>query len=597
MARLKKKHITLLSSSIAFLTVYFFICSHGFSIDFYPDKARYVPGEKIQLVVLLDSEEAARPSSLKVKIHQPFSSRSWTRTTTIFRGTDTSIIIPWIAPKKDFQGYLAELFIHNKLIKTTGIDVSSDWKKYPRYGYLAWFTPEIDAHSWIEELNKYHINGLQFYDFQYKHHHPLAGSRVSPQKEWKDIAGRVISGKTVQDFIRSAHNKNMMAFAYNASYAAYADAFHDGSGVQLEWAAWSDATSPRTESTIKSYGPFPGTWSTPRLLFMNQNHPGWRHYIFSRMSELFAVYPFDGWHIDTYGDRGAYDYQGNPIDFTGGFLSFTDNAKSFLQKRVLFNTVAGIGQESLALSQADFVYSELWDNQQTYPDILKAANDIHAINPAISIVFPAYLHKPLANQLRAGEIRYFNSSSVLLADAVIFASGASHLELGDDIRMLSTEYFPDDKKVILTPELKSRLRDYYDFLVIYQNYLRDDIRPHKIIMHSSNTALDTDGQPGKVWYWSRKKSDWQIIHFINLTGLQKNRWRDNYADYPEVPLIKDMKIEFDSSTPVHKINLVSPDFNQGLPEAVPFSQKKDNSHYQIRSTIPSLHYWDMLIIQ
>ena len=47
---------------------------------------------------------------------------------------------------------------------------------------------------------------------------------------------------------------------------------------------------------------------TPRLVYMNQNSPEWQNYIFGQMAKLFRVYRFDGWHIDTFGVRGAYAY-------------------------------------------------------------------------------------------------------------------------------------------------------------------------------------------------------------------------------------------------------------------------------------------------
>lgn len=49
----------------------------------------------------------------------------------------------------------------------TAIDVSSAWTRFPRYGYVWDFTPGVDAQAKIETLCRFHINGLQFYDWQY----------------------------------------------------------------------------------------------------------------------------------------------------------------------------------------------------------------------------------------------------------------------------------------------------------------------------------------------------------------------------------------------------------------------------------------------
>ena len=48
------------------------------------------------------------------------------------------------------------------------------------------------------------------------------------------------------------------------------------------------------------------------------------------------------------------------------------------------------------------------------------------------------------------------------------------------IRMLSRPYFPGDQVLTLTPEDRTTLRDYYDFLVTYENTLRDKVEPADI---------------------------------------------------------------------------------------------------------------------
>ena len=84
-------------------------------------------------------------------------------------------------------------------------------------------------------------------------------------------------------------------------------------------------------------------------------------------------------------------------------------------------------------------------------------------NYELNTVLAAYLNY----EAQEGE---FNTPSVLMADAVIFAFGGAHLELGE--HMLSSEYFPSTK-LSVSSELESKLLEYYDFLTAYQNVLRD----------------------------------------------------------------------------------------------------------------------------
>ena len=47
----------------------------------------------------------------------------------------------WIAPQTDGSGYLVEIFLSSgnveQVLATIAVDVSSDWNKFPRYGFLS----------------------------------------------------------------------------------------------------------------------------------------------------------------------------------------------------------------------------------------------------------------------------------------------------------------------------------------------------------------------------------------------------------------------------------------------------------------------------
>jgi dextranase len=514
---------------------------------------------------------------------------------------ETHTVLHWQAPSQDFRGYFVDLRLEDAGDKelaraTTAVDVSSDWSRFPRYGYLAHFDKGIDTEKWVSELNRFHINGLQFYDVQFKHHLPLAGSVEHPHDEWPDVANRFTSRDSVVNFIRAAHARNMMAMTYNAAYAAYADAFHDGSGVSMEWAAWPTLADPRTESSVKAL-PLPPGWATPRLLYMNLNEPAWQSYILKRMEDFLQVYPFDGWHIDTYGDREAYAYDDSCINYIAGFPAFVNSARAQLKRRVVLNTVSGWGEDLMAQSQADFVYSELWPGDHpSYAGIVRAAEEIHAVNPRAGIVFAAYLHQPLSSWLKPREHRYFNPPSVLLADATIFAAGASHIELGDGARMLSREYFPADQGMIVPSQLAARLRNYYDFLVSYENYLRDGVEPAP----NSVTLEDVDqsyvGKPGTVWTFTRRKGTQEMVHLINLMGIRKDAWRDDAADYPDAPLLPRVQLRIRNPGDIRAAGWASPDVDGGAFHSLEIHRETDATGPYVKVTLPSLHYWDMIVL-
>ena len=428
-------------------------------VDAYPDKARYAPFEPVTLTVEIDGPPEGT-EILSATVWRLGQAVGKCGPTSLMRGSNPSQEISCELPTDDYRGYLVTILLkdaygHTIGERQTAIDISSDWKRFPRYGYLAHYNADegADPKPWLDELDRFHINGLEFYDFQYRHDQPLAGTVAHPAASWKDIAGRTVESSIVRNLIEEAHRHNMMAMAYNASYSAYDDAFtRKENPLPLQWAVWDTPDGPRTLAAAKKLELHnAGGWSTQRLYYMNQNSEGWQHYLFSQMHDLFEVYPFDGWHIDTFGEKGGYAFDGSPIDYVAGFRPFIDHASHALHKRVVFNAVGTWGQERIALSAAEFVYSELWEDQETFADLEVTAEQVHFAKPDDGYVIAAYVHKePEVGPLPTP--KQFNMPSVLLTDAAIFASGAAHIELGDGDRMLSKEYFPADTRLSVSPE-------------------------------------------------------------------------------------------------------------------------------------------------
>ena len=75
----------------------------------------------------------------------------------------------WTPPMTDYQGYLVEVYTETNdqstILGTVAVDVSSDWKRFPRYGFIADFDNaggSIDKNANIKNemayLNRLHIN-------------------------------------------------------------------------------------------------------------------------------------------------------------------------------------------------------------------------------------------------------------------------------------------------------------------------------------------------------------------------------------------------------------------------------------------------------
>jgi dextranase len=572
-------------------------------IDAYPDKARYSPGEPIVLDVET-SGTADGTEKLEGALYDLGREVGHCDTLSVRSSESGHISLTCSAPAVDYRGYLVTVRLESEdhhLLRQceTAIDVSSDWRRFPRYGYLAHYNRAegADPVQWIAELNRFHIDGLQFYDFQYRHDQPLAGTPEQPAATWKDIAGREIDRGILEDFIQEAHNHNIMAMAYNASYSAYQDAFtRDSHPLPLTWGTWSTANGVRTAETAKSLSLQGANWSTSKLLYMNPNNLDWQRYIFGQMKALFSVYAFDGWHVDTFGEKGAFAFDRSPVDFIGGFRSYIDHAHTAIGKPIVFNAVNTWGQDQIAQSSAEFVYSELWEDHETFGSILATAEQVHVVNPNMGFVIAAYVHRREAKDGPAPTTTQFNTPSVLLTDAAIFASGAAHIELGDGNRMLSSEYFPADTRLTVSPKLYDALRHYYDFLTAYEVYLRDDLTPASIDVKVDGVPTDALAVPNTLWSVARKRDGLTVIHLINLMGSDDPHWRDISMTRPDAPHLHDLRVKLRTADEVGTLGWASPDVGGGIFHPLKFERERIDGETVLTFTLPELHYWDTIFL-
>ncbi len=580
------------------------VCQDIGLTDAYPAEARYAPGDLISIVVQSEGTKT-RKGYVSAEVYDLDRNVGHCGRSNLTQ-IPSEIVVLCQVPPVDFKGYMVQVFlrdVHGHVVahRWTAVDVSSDWARYPRYGFLAHYNAAEGAQpaEWIEQLNRFHVNGLQFYDFQYRHDQPLAGTINEPAEEWKDIAGREIDRQTVIQFIEAAHARNIMAMAYNASYSGYDDVFTRGTApLPLKWAVWSDPKSPRTAANAKSLplrGDIP--WTTSKLFYMNQNDPEWQQYLFHRMRDLFAVYAFDGWHIDTFGERDAYSYDGELVDYVSGFPQFIDAAHAALKKPIVFNAVNTLGQTGVAASDADFVYSELWEGHETFASILQTLDEVRKTNSAKAVVLAAYVHRGSDLNRVEPKNRKFNEPAVLLTDAVMFAAGGSHIELGDGRRMLSSEYFPADSDLSVGTALYRSLRHYYDFMTGYEQYLRDGVRPARIQVSVDGYSCSDSGEPNTIFTISRSRGHTRILHLINLTGSNDSRWRDIQRDRPKPHLIKDLRVRLHGSESVRSVGWASPDEDSGSYHRIRFQQSWIHGKYVLNFRLPRLTYWDTIVIQ
>ena len=547
------------------------------------DKAAYEPGEKVNFTLTL--KEQIEDGTLLVRyVHLQDVVEEQEISLT---GGDT-VTWEWTALEDDFKGYMVEVYVKDKKNivdhHNIAVDVSSDWTKFPRYGYLADFyeLEKEEQQRVIDKLNRFHINGIQFYDWQYKHERPLKLENGQVADTWLDIANRVVSKETVEYYIAMAHEKNMKAMNYNLLFGAYEN--YEEEGVKKEWGIYRD---PLLENQDKH--PLPENWASD-IFLMNPANEEWQEFIINAEKEVFEHLAFDGWHVDQLGDRGAlWDGEGNRLDLSTTYVSFLNKVKEELGVDLVMNAVSQYAAGYIA-SQApvSFLYSELWDSHKTFGSLKDVIDQNYRFSDnKLNTVLAAYMNYELSDSM--GE---FNTPGVLLTNAVIFAAGGAHLELGEN--MLSKEYFPH-KKLSISDELNEQLIRYYDFTVAYQNLLRDGAVEVSKEIHITNEDIDASNRAerGKVWSYAKEKDNREIIQFINMTDATSLDWRDNDGSQVGPSVKEKLNVTAETNGKVEKVWMASPDFFDGSAVELDFKQKGD----EVQFTIPHLKYWDMVVIE
>jgi dextranase len=538
------------------------------------DKTKYAPGDAISFTAnkVLSGFTIRYKHLNSVIKEESMNSTTWT----------------WTPPTNDYMGYMIDVYKITDGVETIAgtiaVDVSSDWIKFPRYGFLSDFNTLSDAQitANIDMLKDFHINAIQYYDWEHKHHAPLKMNGNVPATSWEDIARRPISFNTVKSYIDKGHSKNIASMFYNLLYGAWNDYATDG--VSPEWLIYNN----NNHTDINKH-PLSGWLSD--IYVTNPGNTNWQNYIFDKTTLVYNNLNFDGWHLDQLGDRGTvYDYNGNSVQMNQTFTPFLQNLKTkFPNKKMVLNAVNQYGQSNILSAGVDVAYTEVWDPNNTYKslaDIIQYNNS--QTNNQVNTILAAYMNYDKANS--AG---FFNTPGVLFTDAVIFAFGGSHLELGE--HMLAKEYFPNNN-LQMSGELKTRLQKYYDFMVAYENILREGGTFNSPTLNSGDGQLNLKNWPpaaSTVSVIGKALANKQILHLINFSNTSNLNWRDTNGEQTVPATKKNFTLSLTNSNTVSKVWYASPDLDGGTSKELTFSQVGNNLVFKV----PLIQYWGMIVVE
>ena len=595
-------------------------------VELTTDKVRYEPGNTViftsKYVLPINAKVRYLHGNTVVKTDEIGGKQRW----------------DWKVPADNFTGYMAEIYVADGIaeqtLATIGVDVSTEWGRFPRYGFVSHYgsdkTPE-QVKKEVDMLNRYHMTGIQFYDWQWKHHIPFPQDST----KWKDIGLRDVYKSSIENYINHLHGVGSKCMFYDLVYGVTGrvvngkpetvDNFDGHDGINSDW-GWIDLHEKKGGGYDLRQVQYPlGAW--PSIYVMNPGNQNWVNYLSGSINKVYQNLAFDGFHIDQLGhQREAYyvnlkskKVNGKKVytdgdrrdthDFEGYFANFINRMKADNHNKYLvMNAVSTFGGAKIVgTGNVEFGYNEMWDGDDYLWNYRKIIQDNRHNNGknTFNTVFAAYLH------CRNGNGGQFHTSSALFGNATIFALGGSRIELSGD-HMLFTEYFPDNARK-MSEKLQESIIHYYDFLVAYENYLRDgnvetsvnmtmdgvnvaawDLSaPNPSVAEAANQTIGP--KPYSVNTYSTTKGDVTMIQLLNYSNVSRDNFniRDLKETMPEPNVLKNKKIVLDDATSVSRIWVASPDYLGGAPQEVVFSQREG----KVSFTLPSLAYWTMVVVE
>lgn len=353
--------------------------------DAWTDKSRYSPGQQVTVTV-----EVAGSGPVDFSLVHLGSVVQAATVQANASGTVSWTVTP---PSTDFTGYMVHADAGGTTAQTA-VDVSSTWTRFPRMGYLDEYSADMTAaerQEIVEELSeKYHLNALQFYDWMWRHEAPVErdgnGDLVDTWTAWN---GDVIAPSAVSGFVDASHDSNIAALPYSMSYAAL-EGFTTH-GVDADW-----RLKYRSDDTDWKFMMLPGRPDT-NLWIMDPSNADWRSHMTAAYQDQIDTFGFDGTHLDQLGnwgdgaaDGGMKDVSGNPVDIPIGFRDLIAETKTETGKVVGFNAVDGFAGSTLASSSSDYLYTELWENHETYSEVQSYLAEQRASSGGKAAVTAAY---------------------------------------------------------------------------------------------------------------------------------------------------------------------------------------------------------------
>ncbi|HEX7056824.1 MAG TPA: glycoside hydrolase family 66 protein [Bacilli bacterium] len=465
----------------------------------------------------------------------------------------------------------------------TAYDVAAHWREAPRYGFLSDFPPDDRDDGDVAFLNRHHLNVVQFYDWMYRHDRLL-----TDEEPFTDPLGRTVSLDVVRRKIAALKARGIASLAYAAVYASL-----------------PDYARAHPEQVLYQNDGVP--YRLGNFFYIMDISPGsaWTEHITDQFAAAVA-WGFDGLHLDQYGfpkqairktDGGA-----EVVRLKELYPAIINRSREKTPDAgLIFNNVGSYPLHTTAAAAQDALYIEVWDPVTRLYDLYALVRRARALT-AKPVILAAYLpafHPERPVDPEAAE------AGATVAMAAIFASGAYHLLLGERGGVLADPYYP--KYGTASPAFQRRLTAYYDFIVLYRDLLFDPTIDdwtesftgginNELVFRKEGVAFSTDARLGTIWTLAREKPGFQVIHLLNLIGLDNDVWHAPKAQPPQ-PL-EEIVIELEVVEDIEGVYAATPDGGSIRPQPLAYEWiPTEWSGRKIRFILPKLDYWSVVYVK
>src|SRR5699024_4308193 len=123
-------------------------------------------------------------------------------------------------------GYGVEVHLDGAIARTA-VEVTETPRGRLRYGFVASYAPGRDFRDVVRNARRLHLNGIQFYDWAYRHANLRGGG-----EEYRDALGQPVALETVRRLISGLHEAGAEALGYAAVYAVAPRSGRSGSSMR-----------------------------------------------------------------------------------------------------------------------------------------------------------------------------------------------------------------------------------------------------------------------------------------------------------------------------------------------------------------------------